>query len=335
MSARRHVDDLFSAAYDDELSPTRRSALPIASSSRASPAPRRTRSSRRPSRPCANCRRRACRTPSTSRRRPRWPRASRADASASAGSTSGLLRRFPATAVAGAVAVVLVVIALARTAGSGTPCQRAQHSPAWAPAGERPRRRRRSRRPRPRARSRPRSSPGRRRPISFAQQTSGCRPRAPGAPPRARAPRTRVAAGATGQPCTRSSRYRHVGCERPGRTSRHLGDARCSPVCRSVSASSEQQLLAIPPVRERPASAFRSRRAATRWPRSQRVPGGVSRLRSSPSPSRPASRRAPRSTCRPRFRRATRLREPGADGDIDAHDPLSALQRAVSVASSR
>ena len=120
MSARRHVDDLFTGAYDDDLSPIdeARFQAHIQSCPDCSAAYAEFTATVEALRelPKAHMAR-VVHLPSTApiaeeSRRPRinvgWLNA-------------GLLRRFPATALAGAVAVALIAFALVHGSGSGTP----------------------------------------------------------------------------------------------------------------------------------------------------------------------------------------------------------------------
>lgn len=120
MSPRRHVDDLFSAAYENDLSPIDearfhshlQSCAPCATAfaefTASVEALRELPPARMPH---------AIHLPSTP---PVAERTARGRFNLS-GLKLGLLRRFPATAAAGAIAAVLVIVALTHGTGTGTP----------------------------------------------------------------------------------------------------------------------------------------------------------------------------------------------------------------------
>jgi anti-sigma factor RsiW len=134
MSVRRHVDDLFTGAYDDDLSPIdeARFQAHLRSCPDCAAAYSEFTATVEALRELPKARMaRVVHLPSTA------PVAEASRRRISLGwLNAGLLRRFPATAVAGAVAVALVVFALVHGTGGSTATSSQGSTAAIAPAGQ-------------------------------------------------------------------------------------------------------------------------------------------------------------------------------------------------------
>ena len=133
MSPRRHLDDLFSAAYEDELAPIEEARFQahMQSCAPCAEAYAELRSSIETLRELSRARMpHVVHLPSTATvaERPVRPR------SGLSWFNLGLVRRFPATAIAAVAAVVLVIAALAHGTGAPSPIAAGANSDAHAPA---------------------------------------------------------------------------------------------------------------------------------------------------------------------------------------------------------
>ena len=229
----------------------------------------------------------------------------------------GLLRRFPATAFAGAVAIVLVIVAL-RVGSNGT----------LGPSS--------NRRGQPLCRQRGSGGPGPRHPHGRPRALSQCSSRAQRHPPTLRRRRRRmtpkqpalrvvlaapmqvVTAGQRRSACMRSSRYPLRPLANPASAPQRPLPAPCFPAFPLPSGAAAASLCSPS---HQPAAQESPLRCPTTIP-GHREAAHISRLRQVPctaSRSRPAFPRVQRSTSQPDPGRFRGFGQPAADRGIDAH----------------